>query len=94
VQGKPGAARGAALSRGRTRVRRGRVEVGDDGWGPPVSDRGCSKRGWAALGRKLSWAAAAHAGRETRPKVQGAAVDLSDYGIKQKRAKMGMRKKK
>jgi hypothetical protein len=88
VRGKPGVARGAALSRRQARVRRGRAEVGDDGWGPPVSDRRCSERA-AALGRKLSWAAAACARWETRPKVQGAAVDLSDYGVKHKRARNG-----
>jgi hypothetical protein len=40
------------------------AEVGDDGWGPPVSDLGCSERGWATLGQKLSWAAAMSVGWE------------------------------
>jgi hypothetical protein len=56
VRAKTGTARDAAPSRGRARVSCGRAEVGDDGLGPPVSDRGSSGRGCAALGRKLSWA--------------------------------------
>jgi hypothetical protein len=56
VRAKPGAARDATPSWGRARVQRGRAEVGDDGWGAPVNDCGSSERGWAALGRKLSWA--------------------------------------
>jgi hypothetical protein len=56
VLAKPGTTRDAAPSWGRARVRCGWAEVGDDGWGPLVSNRGSSGRSWAALGRKLSWA--------------------------------------
>jgi hypothetical protein len=50
---------GAARTSGRTRVRLGfRREEEYDGRGPLVGDCGRRVRGWAVLGRKLSWAAA------------------------------------
>jgi hypothetical protein len=68
--------------------------------GVHLSETAGAARGWAALGGRPRWAVArrgwrlGHVGsrqacKVARLKVKGAAVDFFDFGLKQKRARIG-----
>jgi hypothetical protein len=75
-------ARGTTLGASPTPARV-RHEVRDDERDPPVSDCGVAARWWAALGRKLIWAAARREEKRPAGGGQGARPDFGKWAAQE-----------